>query len=81
MSTHYAQEKYEDAIKNYRASEGTKIVVPYKGSLEKIVQELLGGIRSCCSYIGSDSIKNMSKCAEFCQVNQIHSNKNPTFGV
>lgn len=81
MSTHHAQEKYEDHIKNYRASEGTKITVKYKGSLNKVVQELLGGIRSCCCYIGANSIKYMSKCSQFCRVNQIHSNKNPVLGV
>ena len=80
MSTHTAQEKFEDSQKSYRASEGTKITVPYKGSIDKIVQELLGGIRSCCCYIGSDSIKHMSRCGQFCRVNQIHSNKNPILG-
>jgi GMP reductase len=81
MSTHHAQEKYEDKIKHYRASEGTKITVKYKGTLDKVVQELLGGIRSCCCYIGSSCIKNMPRCAEFCRVNQIHQNKNPTLGM
>jgi GMP reductase len=81
MSTHYAQEKYEDHIKNYRASEGTKITVKYKGSLDKVVQELLGGIRSCCCYIGASSIKHMAKCSQFCKVNQIHNNTNPALGV
>jgi GMP reductase len=81
MSTHYSQDMYEEDKKNYRASEGTKIVVPYKGNIEKIIQELLGGIRSCCCYIGADSIKYMSKCSQFCRVNKIHSNQNPVFGV
>lgn len=81
MSTHHAQDLYEDHIKNYRASEGTKITTNYKGSLDKVIQELLGGIRSCCCYIGSDCIKNMSKCGQFCRVSQIHSNKNPVFGI
>lgn len=81
MSTHHAQELYEDSIKDYRASEGTKITIPYKGSVEKTIQELLGGIRSCCCYIGSSSVKNMSKCSQFCKVNRIHDNKNPTFGL
>ena len=81
MSTHHSQEIYENNIKDYRASEGTKITVKYKGKIDIIIQELLGGIRSCCCYIGSNSIKNMSKCAEFCKVNQLHNNKNPIFGV
>lgn len=81
MSTHLAQEKYEDNVKHYRASEGTKITVPYKGLLSDTIQELLGGIRSCCCYIGSDSIKHMSKCGQFCQVNTIHRNTSPLLGV
>ena len=81
MSTHHAQEMYEDQIKNYRASEGTKITVPYKGPVECVVQELLGGIRSCCCYIGARSIKHMSRCGQFCKVNSIHNNKNPVLGV
>lgn len=81
MSTHHAQEKYEDTIKKYRASEGTRITVPYKGEVSKLVQELLGGIRSCCCYIGASHIKHMIKCGQFCRTNQIHSNKNPALGV
>jgi GMP reductase len=81
MSTHHSQDIFEDGKKNYRASEGTKITVQYKGSLEHVVQELLGGIRSCCCYIGANSVKHMSRCGQFSKVNQIHSNKNPIFGV
>jgi GMP reductase len=81
MSTHHSQDLFEDGKKDYRASEGTSIKVSYKGTLDKVIQELLGGIRSCCCYIGSRSIKHMSKCGQFCRVNQLHSNKNPVFGV
>jgi GMP reductase len=81
MSTHHSQQLYEDNIKHYRASEGTKITVEYKGTVDRVIQELLGGIRSCCCYIGADTIKNMNKCAEFCRVSKIHNNNNPTFGV
>jgi GMP reductase len=81
MSTHHAQDLFEDGKKNYRASEGTKISTKYKGPVSIMIQELLGGIRSCCCYIGSDSIKHMPKCGKFCRVNNIHSNKNPTLGL
>lgn len=81
MSSHHAQDIFEDGKKHYRASEGTKIVVKYKGTIDNIVQELLGGIRSACCYIGASSIKNMSKCAEFCRVSKIHDNHNPVFGI
>jgi GMP reductase len=81
MSTHHAQEIYEDTKKQYRASEGTKITLNYKGSVDTVIQELLGGIRSCCCYIGSRHIKYMPRCSQFCRVNQIHSNSNPIFGL
>jgi GMP reductase len=81
MSTHYSQDMFEDGKKNYRASEGTKITVPYKGVLDNVIQELLGGIRSCCTYIGANNIKNMLKCGQFCIVNQIHNNNNPILGI
>jgi GMP reductase len=81
MSTHLAQEKFEDSQKSYRASEGTKITVNFKGSTDKLVQELLGGIRSCCCYIGSDCMKHMSRCGQFCRVSKIHNNNNPILGV
>lgn len=81
MSSHHSQELYEDNIKNYRASEGTKLTVSYKGLVGDMTQELLGGIRSCCCYIGADSLKHMSRCAKFCRVNNIHKNNNPVLGV
>jgi len=80
MSTHYSQEQYEDTLKDYRASEGTKISICNKGPIQKLIQELLGGIRSCCCYIGASSIKDMNKCASFCRVNKIHNNSNPILG-
>lgn len=81
MSTHHSQELFEDGKKNYRASEGTKISVSYKGQANKLIQELFGGIRSCCCYIGSNSIKNMPKCSKFCRVSRVHANHNPILGV
>jgi GMP reductase len=81
MSTHHSQKKYENHIKDYRASEGTRISIKYKGSANTVVQELLGGIRSCCTYIGSTSIKDMSKCSQFCKTNNIHNNIHPLFGI
>lgn len=78
MSTHESQKAFGEGVKKYRASEGTAITVKHKGPVENYVFELLGGIRSCCTYIGADSIKSMNKCANFAKVNKIHNNqKNP----
>ena len=71
MSSHDAQSKY-GGIKDYRASEGRVKVVPYKGKVESIMSDILGGIRSACAYIGATKLKDISKCAEFIRVNRTH---------
>ena len=69
MSSHYAQEKHGVGKKNYRASEGKVSKMPYKGSVEDVVQEILGGVRSCGAYIGAKNLKDFNKCAKFVRVN------------
>jgi GMP reductase len=71
MSSHNAQYKY-GGIRNYTASEGRSIDIPYKGPVESVLQDILGGIRSSCAYIGATKLKDMSKCAEFVLVNRTH---------
>jgi GMP reductase len=74
MSSHKAQEKY-GGIKNYRASEGRVIKIPYKGCASEIMNDIMGGIRSACAYIGATSLKDLPKCAEFIMVNRTHFDK------
>lgn len=71
MSSHAAQKKY-GGIKNYRSSEGRELMIPYKGPVEKIVLDILGGIRSACAYTGAEELKDFSKTANFIRVNRTH---------
>lgn len=71
MSSHAAQSKY-GGIQNYRASEGRVKEVSYKGPAELVIQDILGGLRSACAYIGATKLKDMCKCAEFNLVNRTH---------
>jgi GMP reductase len=68
MSSHYAQEKHGVGKKKYRASEGKVSKVPHKGPVEDVIQEILGGVRSCGAYIGARNLKDYSKCAKFIRV-------------
>ena len=70
MSSQHAMEKHYGKMEKYRSSEGRRIEVPYKGSLETTVLDYLGGIRSTCTYINAKCIKNMPKCTTFVQVTQ-----------
>jgi GMP reductase len=79
MSSDLAQASYFGGIKDYRASEGLVEEVPYKGSVNIQVRNILGGLRSCGTYIGAINIKNFGKCASFVEVNRVHSG--PLFGT
>jgi GMP reductase len=68
MSSHAAQRKHNQ-VKNYRASEGRVVQIPYKGLVEHTVIDILGGIRSTCAYIGALNISEMPDKAYFIQVN------------
>jgi len=69
MSSEVANDKYNGGLKEYRASEGKVLEVPYKGPVEDTIREILGGIRSTCTYIGAKNIKEMPKRATFIKVN------------
>jgi GMP reductase len=75
MSSHKAQEKY-GGIKQYRSSEGRVVTVPFKGDVIDVMNDILGGIRSACAYVGSTCLKDLPKCAEFIKVNRIHFDRN-----
>lgn len=73
MSSDTAQVTHYGEQKNYRASEGRTVLVPYVGPVEKTIQEILGGLRSACTYIGASSLKQFSKCTTFIKVNNTHN--------
>ena len=70
MSSKAANDKHFGGLKDYRASEGREILVPYRGSVVDTIQELLGGIRSTCTYAGAKTLKQLSKCTTFVRVTQ-----------
>lgn len=72
MSSDTAQIKHYGEQKNYRASEGVTMKVPYKGPVENTIREVLGGLRSTMTYIGSSRLKDASKCTTFIRVNRQH---------
>jgi GMP reductase len=69
MSSDAANTKHFGGLKNYRASEGREVLVPYRGAVENTIQTILGGIRSTCTYVGASTLKQLSKCTTFIRVN------------
>ena len=70
MSSDTAMKKYHGGVAEYRSSEGRTTRVPYRGDVKNTVQDLLGGLRSSCTYVGANSLKQLSKCTTFIRVNR-----------
>ena len=80
MSSDAAMTVHGTRKDGYRGAEGKVVELPHKGPVEKTVIEILGGLRSTCTYIGAKRIKDMPKCTTFVrctqQVNQVFNQFN-----
>lgn len=70
MASNRAATAVAGGLKDYRASEGWELRLPNRGPLEATLQEILGGLRSACAYVGARRIKDLPKCATFARVNR-----------
>ncbi len=76
-SSEEANDKHYGGLANYRSSEGKKVKIQMKNSLDSTIRDILGGVRSSCTYVGASSLKQLSKCTTFVRVNNQY---NDTFG-
>jgi GMP reductase len=74
MSSATAMEKHAGGVANYRASEGKTVDVPYKGSIDRTLQDILGGLRSTCTYVGASRLKELTKRTTFIRVAEQENN-------
>lgn len=73
MSSKNAMDKYYGGVDKHRTSEGTITKMKIKGSLKETLLDILGGLRSACSYVGAKELKDLSKCTTFIQTNEIRN--------
>ena len=73
MSSTSANDKHFGGLKEYRSSEGRTVLTKYKGCVNITIQDILGGIRSTCTYVGAAELKNLSKCTTFIRCNDTHN--------
>lgn len=78
MSSDTAMKKHKGGVAEYRASEGKTVRIPYRGSVHQSLQDILGGVRSTCTYVGARRLKDLPKCTTFVRVSQQINN---VFGV
>jgi GMP reductase len=76
MSSDTAMQKYAGGVASYRSSEGKTVKVPYRGPIDETVRDILGGVRSTCTYVGAAALRELSKRTTFVRVTQ---QLNPVF--
>ena len=70
MSSDTAMNKHSGGVAEYRSSEGRTVEVGYRGSVSETIKDLLGGLRSTCTYVGAPTLKQLSKCTTFVRCTQ-----------
>ncbi len=76
MSSGTAMEQHAGGVAEYRASEGKTVEVPYRGAVANTVKDILGGVRSSCTYVGASALKELTKRTTFIRVQE---QENKTF--
>lgn len=76
MSSKIAVEKYSGGLDTYRAAEGRVVRVPYRGSISDnggVIQQIMGGLKSACAYVGASGLKDLPKCTTFVRCSRTHN--------
>jgi len=70
MSSMTAMTMHAGGVADYRASEGKTVRVPYRGPIVETVRDILGGVRSACTYVGAAALKELTKRTTFIMVEE-----------
>jgi len=70
MSSDTAMKKHAGGVAEYRSSEGKTVRVPYRGPIDETIRDILGGLRSACTYVGAAFLKELPKRTTFIRVTQ-----------
>jgi GMP reductase len=68
MSSSTAMDKHSGGVAEYRASEGKSVKIAYRGKVEDTLKDILGGVRSACTYVGAARLKELSRRTTFIRV-------------
>ena len=68
MSSETAMNKHAGGVAEYRAAEGKEVQIECKGPVAATVQQILGGVRSACTYVGARRLKELTKRTTFVRV-------------
>ncbi|UCQ27089.1 GMP reductase [Edwardsiella tarda] len=68
MSSALAMNRHVGGVADYRAAEGKTVSLPLRGPVENTVRDILGGLRSACTYVGASRLKELTKRTTFIRV-------------
>lgn len=74
MSSKSAMDKHSGGVANYRAAEGKTVLLNYRGAVSETIQDIMGGVRSTCTYVGAARLKELSKRTTFIRVQEQENN-------
>lgn len=73
MSSRAANDKHNGGLREYRCAEGREVNVPYRGSVINTLDDLFGGIRSTCTYVGARSVRDLPRLGRFVRCGDTHN--------
>ncbi|MGS0695765.1 GMP reductase [Shewanella sp. 0m-4] len=74
MSSQSAMDKHSGGVAKYRAAEGKTVLLPFRGSVDNTINDIMGGVRSTCTYVGAASLKELTKRTTFIRVQEQENN-------
>ncbi|WP_417881148.1 GMP reductase [Vibrio sp.] len=74
MSSQSAMKKHSGGVAKYRAAEGKTVLIPFRGTVHDTINDILGGVRSTCTYVGAAKLKELTKRTTFIRVQEQENN-------
>ena len=74
MSSESAMSKHSGGVAQYRAAEGKTVMLPFRGTVHDTISDILGGVRSTCTYVGAATLKELTKRTTFIRVREQENN-------
>ncbi len=74
MSSQSAMDKHSGGVAKYRAAEGKTVLLPFRGSVHNTISDILGGVRSTCTYVGAAELRELTKRTTFVRVLEQENN-------
>ena len=68
MIDNYCFEDNYDGIAEYRTAEGISKLVENKGPVDNTIRQMLGGLRSSCTYLNCQNITELSEKGQFIKI-------------